>query len=184
MRARAQIVILTGTPGTGKNTIARRLRRYGYKWISLGGLIEEERLWTKIEEGAKVADMRALQRRVNEIIAKAKKESEAIVIEGHLACEIKISADLCIVLRTHPKILKKRLAARGYPKYKIQRNIECEFLGHCTQMAEKNLDCPIYEIKSDKPLAKTMREIKAILAGKNAKFKSGWVNWTGEIDNF
>jgi len=51
-------------------------------------------------------------------------------VEGHLSYYFE-EADLVIVLRAHPTILRKRLQDKGFNDAKIQENIEAEALDVC-----------------------------------------------------
>ena len=177
------IIILTGSPGTGKDTVAERLVKKGFRWISINDLINKKKLWTSKEKGpkgAKIVDMKKLEKELKNIIKEAKKNpEEKLVIDGHLMCEFKLSVDVCIVLRTDPRELEKRLTRREYPKKKINENIEAELIDYCTQLAEKNLTCPVYELDTTKSNPKkTVEEIELIVKGKGKRFKAGSVDWS------
>ena len=116
-------IVITGVPGTGKTTTARALaRRLGYPVITVRDVTKE-----------KYVDTRRL--RLKTIWKMG--ETEDVIIEGHLFCEVKLPVDLVIVLRTHPEELKRRLEARGYPEKKIRENLLAEFLDYCTVKAEE-----------------------------------------------
>lgn len=131
------ILFITGTPGTGKSTVANLLKdQLSIPLIDLNQLIEHEGLYTGYnpEWGFKEVDLDSLCRRLKEIIKKiAENENQdnIIVIEGHLShfCE---GADLVVVLRAHPTILRKRLHDKGFNNAKIRENIEAEALDLCT----------------------------------------------------
>ncbi|MEM2974236.1 MAG: adenylate kinase family protein [Candidatus Micrarchaeia archaeon] len=181
------ILILTGTPGTGKDTIAAELAKKGWDWIPLNRIVEKHKLWKRKERGCKVADLNRLKREVlKEIIefGKCRKRKEKnVMIEGHLACEMEIPADICIVLRASPRVLERRLKRRGYLQAKVDENLMCEILDYCTQKAEANLECPVYEVRSDKSLKKTMSDITAIITGSKMarNLRAGWVDWSGYL---
>jgi len=177
------IIILTGTPGTGKDTVAKELSKRGYRWISTKEIIENKHLWTGMERGARIVHMKNLQKEIKKEIAKAKKKKENVIIDGHLLCELKLDADVCIVLRTDPVILMERLKRRGYPTRKIKENIESELIDYCTQLAEKNLKkCKIYEVNSSGKLHDTLRAVEVILKGKGRGFRPGWIDWSRYIN--
>jgi len=172
------IVILTGVPGTGKDTIAAGLANQGFVWLSINEIVEKNKLWKKKEKGCLVVNLKQLE---NEIRNELRHLRGNILVEGHLACEIKVpAADACIVLRTNPEVLRKRLEKRKYPREKIEENILCEELDYCTQKAESNLRCPVYEVRTDKSVGGTIKDIKSIIGrkGKWKKFKAGWVDWS------
>jgi broad-specificity NMP kinase len=157
------VIILTGTPGTGKDTIAKFLAKQGYIWIPLNDVVNLLKIWYKKERGVKVVNLSKLKRAIDVIVQDARKSNSKIILEGHLACEVPIRTDLCIVLRTETRILRRRLRARGWPRWKIDENIECEMIDYCTQQAEKNLEGPIYEIDTSGPKTKTIKAVSAIL---------------------
>jgi len=176
------IIILTGTPGTGKDTVAIGLERKGFIWLSLNNIIKQRRLWKKKEKGCLVADMKGLEKEIRKGISKLRKGGDKdIIVEGHLACEFKMPADICIVLRTNPETLRKRLEKRKYPKMKTDDNILCEELDYCTQKAEANLECPVYEVRTDKSIPGTLKDVNSIIAGKGERFRAGWVDWSGRL---
>ena len=169
-------MILTGVPGTGKDTVAKQLAAQGFSWISINQLVKEKKLWKKKEKGCLTVDLKRLETGLRKETSKI--HGKDIVIDGHLACEIPIKSDFCIVLRTSPDILRKRLEKRNYPKKKTEDNVMCEELDYCTQKAEINLKCPIYEIRTDKRIKETMNDVGSILKGKGKRFKAGWIDWS------
>lgn len=125
-------IIITGTPGTGKTKIAQELaERTGYELIDLRKYVNSHDLFT-VESGQKVVDTKALQKSFIPYL----KQFKDYIVEGHLACETEIQADYIIVLRTHPKTLKARLAVRRYRKKKLEENLEAEMLDYCVQRVE------------------------------------------------
>ncbi len=176
------IIILTGVPGTGKDTIAEEISKKGYRWVSAKEIIEKKHLWTGMEKGARIVKMKALQKEIKKEISTAKKKKQNLIIDGHLLCELKLDADICIVLRTDPVILMERLKKRKYPEGKIKENIESELVDYCTQLAEKNLKCKVYEVNNSGKIKDTLRAIEVILKGKGRGFRPGWIDWTKYIN--
>jgi broad-specificity NMP kinase len=177
------IILLTGVPGTGKNTVAKALQKQGFAWVPVNRIVKEKKLWTSIERGSKVVKMKALERELRKIIGDARKKKKNIIVEGHLVCEMSLDGDLCIVLRTNPKVLKKRLSRRRWPAWKVQGNLECELLDYCTQQAERNmkklgLSGRIYEVNTTGKFKGVMRAVRAIIGGKGKRYKIGWVDWS------
>ncbi|MBI5228158.1 AAA family ATPase [Candidatus Micrarchaeota archaeon] len=121
-------IVLTGCPGTGKSTIAKALAaELGLELVDIKKIVNKNKLADKKHE----VDLVLLFKR----LAFLKKKNNYLV-EGHLACEIKLPNDLVIVLRTNPATLKKRLAKRKYGKQKLEENILAEVLDYCTQRVE------------------------------------------------
>jgi len=122
-------IIVTGTPGTGKTTLAKDLSKaLGIPLISITDVADRNLLR---EKGGQV-DPERLMAALEPIVLK----SDDYVLEGHLACEIRLPADSIIVLRTPPSILRRRLARRRYPKAKLEENLMAEMLDYCSQRVE------------------------------------------------
>ncbi len=108
---------ITGTPGTGKSSVAEELARRGYRIVHLSDTIDrfvlekdEERDTLVIDEEAWISSFVPVEG----------------FVEGHLAHLL--PCDKVIVLRCRPDELKKRLASRGYSDAKISENAEAEAL--------------------------------------------------------
>jgi len=168
-------IALTGVPSTGKTTIANSLRRSGFEIISLNELVEKKKLWSGVDEfGSKIVRMRKLEAEANRIL-RGKKNC---VVEGHLACEMKLKCDFAVVCRTAPDLLEKRLMKRGYPERKINENLMCEMLDYCTILSLQNYK-RVYEIETSKSVNESVKEVIRIMNGKGENFRAGWVRWLG-----
>ncbi len=128
------ILLITGTPGTGKSTVSRLLaEQLSLPLIDLNKLIEHEHLYTGHHPkwGFKIVNLDAMCNRVTEIVNSSRNKENLVIVEGHLShyCE---EADLVIVLRAHPSLLRKRLQDKGFNDAKVRENIEAEALDICT----------------------------------------------------
>nr|AIF06654.1 putative nucleotide kinase [uncultured marine group II/III euryarchaeote KM3_194_G04] len=115
---------LTGTPGTGKTTLARlldrpRLELCDYYEASSDG---------RDAGGEWQIDLKRMAAAV------ARDTSPAAVIEGHLSHRLGL-CETVVVLRCHPDQLRERLGARGYVEAKLRENLEAEALGIITAEA-------------------------------------------------
>ena len=109
---------LTGTPGTGKTTVAGLLP---YRIIDINDLVKGGlNLGTDPERGCLEADMDALAQRLRELDS-----DEISILEGHFSHHF---AEWSIVLRLAPSELRPRLEGRGYSPEKIRENLEAEAL--------------------------------------------------------
>ena len=129
-----RIISITGTPGTGKTTLAEKLaQKLNAEIINLTGIVNKNNLYAGIdkERDAKIVDEFQLKKFVVNLIETKFPDSENIIIEGLLSHFM--PATHIIVLRTKPGVLKKRLELRGYSKAKVKENLEAEFLGVCLE---------------------------------------------------
>lgn len=111
-------IALTGTPGTGKTTIAALLP---YRAIDINSMVKAGmNLGKDPDRGCLEADMDALAGYLKDLDCE-----ETVILEGHFSHHF---ADWAIVLRLEPSALRPRLEARGYSVSKIQENLEAEAL--------------------------------------------------------
>lgn len=116
-------IIITGTPGTGKSTVAKIISgRTCWKVISDKEIAKRE-----------VVDLKSFRLAA---FNKLRRLRDAI-LEGHLFCEVRLPVDRVFVLRTRPDVLLQRLKKRGYDQKKIWKNVEVEALDYCLVRAEE-----------------------------------------------
>ncbi|MDF0591373.1 adenylate kinase family protein [Candidatus Methanocrinis natronophilus] len=166
---------LTGTPGTGKTTVAALLP---FRVIDLNSLVREEELTLGIDpdRGCMIADVEALAERLQELAPEG--DDEIVVLEGHFSHQF---ASEAVVLRTRPQVLKGRLLRRGYSEEKVRENLEAEFLDvilveaveWCDLVSEIDATCLSPEEVADR--------VVGILRGE-LKMPPGEVDWTGEME--
>lgn len=130
-----QIVIVTGTPGTGKTTLAKKLaREERYAYVDVNKVIKEHRLSEGYDRKrkTKIVDEKKLANILEKSIKKARKEKRKMIIDSHLSHYISPKyVDLCIVTKCDLKELEKRLKRKGYHKSKIEENIRAEIFDIC-----------------------------------------------------
>lgn len=133
-------VFITGTPCTGKTTIASRLNG---RVIKINDLARSHGFIMGVDEekGYDIIDIEKLSLHVCQLI---KDCDEVLIFEGHVT-HLLDGADKVIVLRANPDILKKRLEGRGYSPSKIRENLEAEALGVCSAEAIEKHD-EVYEL--------------------------------------
>ena len=140
------VIFISGTPCTGKTTVATALNDYlaenGFdsKLIKINDFAFENDLVLGEDPDKlyKVIDIDKLNECLNKEIDQ---NNGILIVEGHLShlCE---GADKMIVLRLNPSILKGRLEERNYAESKIRENLEAEALAVCSAEA--------YEIYGEK----------------------------------
>ena len=111
------MVGITGTPGTGKSTVAAVLAGRGRRVVHTTETVGPFVLGDDPERDTRVVDAEAWA---------AAFEPVDGVVEGHLAHLL--PCDLVVVLRCRPALLEERLAARGYAREKVRENAEAEAL--------------------------------------------------------
>ena len=119
------IICITGTPQTGKSSVAKVLaERLNWKLISLNELAEKKKLYCGYdrERKARVVDIGRIEKEV-------KKIKGDLVLESHYSHEI--PCNLVVVLRTNPAELRKRMKKLGWNKEKIEENIVAEIMEVC-----------------------------------------------------
>ncbi|MBC7128531.1 MAG: adenylate kinase family protein [Thermoplasmatales archaeon] len=114
-------IALTGTPGTGKSSVANLLEKKGYKVIRIDDIYEKFVVGYDEERKSKIVDEKKMDREIKKI-----KEEGVLIIEGHLSHLL--SVDGVIILRCNPEELKKRLVKKGWDEKKIRENLEAEAL--------------------------------------------------------
>jgi len=156
-------IVITGTPGTGKTTVAKLLsRKLRLPVTHITNIVKEKKLGIGKEKGSIVVDMKKLQKEL---------EKRTGLIEGHLACEFPLKSAVVIVLRCNPNVLKKRMQKRGYSSSKIMENLEAEALDYCTINAEKHYKTVFEVDTSKKDVDKVAEHCIGILDGKRKSDK-------------
>lgn len=132
------IVCLTGTPGAGKTTLAKKISRdFKFKYLDGNKIIEKYKLSEGFDKAkkCKIVDVKKFS---NAIIQETNKPGN-YVIDSHLSHHINSKIiDLCIVCRCNLKILEKRLKKRKYSKSKIRENLDAEIFEVCLNEAIEN----------------------------------------------
>lgn len=165
-------VAITGTPGTGKSTVAAIAAAIiGYSLIDLNSFAKKHGILCGKDKkrGSMILDEAALGRHMSDI-------TENSIIEGHLSHYAR--PDIAIVLRLEPEELEKRLAMRGWKKDKVKENVEAEVLGVC--LSEALDECkPVFEIDTTgKSANEVAEEVACIVRGKNRKkYVPGYIDW-------
>jgi len=135
-------IIVTGSVGTGKTTLAKKLsKKLNYRYINVNKIIREYNLSESYDKKrkCKIIDIKKLNKALTDKINVFKKSSEkGAIIDSHLSHYLpKKCVDLCIVTKCSLKELNKRLKKRKYNKNKIKENLQCEIFDICLNEAKK-----------------------------------------------
>ena len=125
------VVIITGTPGTGKTTIANKIQSAGYLTINLFEFAEKNNCLDGFDEerGSMIVDTDKLEFILENYL---KTGSDCIIIEGHYTDIIPNQfVKKIFVLSAELGALRVRLKERNYPEDKIDENLEAEIMQVC-----------------------------------------------------
>ncbi|CCM00913.1 uncharacterized protein FIBRA_02959 [Fibroporia radiculosa] len=128
-RARAPVVVLTGTPGTGKTTHAQLLQQASpvpLQHINVGDWVKDKGLYQDYDDEwqSYTVDEDKLLDELEPLAA-----AGGIILDWHTSDIFPERwPDLVVVLRCDHSKLWDRLEKRGYPLKKIQENNEAEIM--------------------------------------------------------
>ena len=175
------VIFISGTPCTGKTTVATSLNDYlaenGFdsKLIKINDFAIENDLvlGEDPDKFYKVIDIDKLNECLNEEIGH---NSGILIVEGHLShlCE---GADKMIVLRLNPSILKGRLEERNYSESKIQENLEAEALAVCSAEAYGIYGDETSEIDASDKSIEEIRDLILDIAADNLECPVGSIDF-------
>lgn len=176
------VIFISGTPCTGKTTVATRLNDYlsqsGFdsKLIKINDFAIENDLvlGEDPDKFYKVIDIDGLNESLNEEINQS--SNGILIVEGHLShlCE---GADKMIVLRLNPSILRCRLEERNYTESKIQENLEAEALAVCSAEAYEIYGEKTNEIDASNLSIEEIRDLIIAIASDNLECPVGSIDF-------
>lgn len=178
-------LVITGTPGVGKTSVAQRLaQRTGRVYLDIARLVIEHRLHMGFDEEHKayVVDIQRCREYLDQMLTCGE------VLDTHVVEAIPPSkVSYAFVLRLDPLQLRERLRARGYPERKIRENVEAEILGVVLADAVAHLGRErVYEV--DTTNLSIDEVVQAILDGLTCeealkKMRPGTVDWLSKYYN-
>lgn len=185
-----KIITISGTPGTGKTTISKRISEIvAAEIISLNeiAVINKFTLEYDKKRETHIVDFEKLDQYIlSQIEELRRKNVKLLIIESHFSDIIPNDLiDLVIILRCHPNVLYKRLEKRGYKNSKIIENVQAEILGNCVNFfIQKKIKVPILEIDTSALDVNKLTQIILELINNDKKFDNyviGKIDWLEDL---
>lgn len=137
MDVKPRLIIITGTPCTGKSTLAKALaRKLRYERLDLHHYYHSISTGYNKKKQAHDIDKKKFITLVKKKFSRAEK---GLILDSHISHLLPSRmVDLCIVLTcSNLKVLQKRLQKRKYPKEKISENMDAEIFQICLTEAQE-----------------------------------------------
>ncbi len=127
------LMILTGTPGTGKSSVAKQLQTaYNIPVLEINKIVKENELLLGYNHHRNTLIIDEVA--VDNYLTICLSELEVVMVVGHyVEFPALRTARLVFALRCDPAILRKRLQERGYSQVKIDENIDAEIMQVCLE---------------------------------------------------
>jgi len=169
------IVAITGTAGTGKTYMAKKIsKKFGWKHVEIGKLVKNKKLYSGYDR--KFKSYVVNQKKFVGCIKKLVKENKNTILDGHLSHSLpKSLLNIVIVLRCKPSVLEKRLRKRKYSKEKVKQNVEAELIGLISWEARKKHK-NVWEIECTKNKEMCLKAIISVIRGRGSKYKKT-IDW-------
>ena len=165
------IILITGTPGTGKTTVSELLaERIGAEIVHISDFATDDVI-EGTEGETRIVDVGKLEQKIKNHIP------NDAVIDGHLSSLMDIG-DLVVVLRTEPRVLEVRLDKRGFDKKKIKENLEAEALDVCLIESLERHENTFEIDTTDRSPEGVVEDILKIIDGEGEDFRPGKIDWS------
>ena len=178
-----RVILITGTPCTGKTTTAKQLTtKLNAEYINLTDYAKTYNLTLGEDKERKtiIIDEEKMRQKLTQTINATDK---TIIIDGHYAAAVTPTnlTTHVFVLRRNPKELKQFMTKCGFEGAKLWENLSAEILDICLIEAMQAHPGKVCELDvTGKTVEETVNEIMAVLEGK--KCYSGIVDWLGMLE--
>ena len=163
-----KLVVVTGTPGTGKSTISEKLcKKLGWSHIDWHEIFKRNKNVSLGYNRAKKCydlDMEVLAKEISQILKK--NPEQQFVFDSHVAHLLPTKMiGLVIVMKcSNISKLRDRLEKRDYSKKKIEENIQCEIFDVCfDEVVEAGLDYVVFDSGKRLVWKQVFEEVESVL---------------------
>ena len=180
-----RVILITGTPCTGKTTTAKALTaKLNAEYINLTDYAKTHKLTLGEDEERKtiIINEEKMQTKLAETVNTSNNAN--IIIDGHYAAAVTPSnlVTRVFVLRRNPKELKKFMEQCGYTGTKMWENLSAEILDVLLVEAMQSQQDKVCELDvTGKTVEENIREIIDVL-DKGKKCYCGIVDWLGLLE--
>lgn len=160
------VIIFTGTPATGKTTLAREIaEKLNYEYLEIKEYCKNKGIYSKLDDdGTIVIDTDVMTSHIKDYITH---QPKSIIIDGHLSHFLSPDyVDFCFVTTCDINILNHRLVKRGYSESKIRENLDSEIFQICLNEANEIGHNP-YVINTNSSIESTIESLILQISGKN-----------------
>jgi adenylate kinase len=180
-----RVILITGTPCTGKTTTAKALAaKLGADYINLTDYAKANGLTVgeDKERNTLIIDEEKMQQKLTETIDASNNAN--IIVDGHYASAVTPTQHMALVfvLRRDPRELKQFMERCGYTGSKLWENLEAEILDVCLGEAVEVHAGRVCELDvTGKPVEEVVGEILDVLEKRKTCFV-GTVDWLGMLE--
>lgn len=157
------IISVSGTPKTGKTSVAKVLaKKLKWRLVSLNQLAEEKGLYLgyDMSRRSRIVDIPRLRTEIRRL----SKISKNMILEAHYSHDM--PCDVVVILRTNPGELRRRMRRAGWSRKKIEENIEAEIMevvkGEAMEKARTVLEIDTTGRKPDWVAEQIVRRLKLL----------------------
>lgn len=180
-----QVILITGTPCTGKTTLAKQLTtKLDALYVNLTDFAKANGLTSGEDQqrNTTIIDEEKMRKKLTETINQTEKAT--VIVDGHYASAV-VSSNLAthvFVLRRNPIELKEFMQKCKFSEAKLYENLSAEILDVCLVEALREQEGKVCELDvTGKTAQETVNEVLAVLQ-EGKKCITGCVDWLGMLE--